>query len=86
MKAVNTLKLGIDTSKLKHYDEATSRLHNEPVILPISMREKGMTYKPPKNNSPMIASDGVREFYADGTREIVFPYELHSHLRKKYGG
>ena len=79
MKAVNTLKLGIDTSKLKHY-------HNEPVILPISMREKGMTYKPPKNNSPMIASDGVREFYTDGTREIVFPYELHSHLRKKYGG
>lgn len=79
MKAVNTLKLGIDTSKLKHYN-------NEPVILPISMREKGMKYKPPKNNSPMIASDGVREFYTDGTRELVFPYELFSHLRKKYGG
>ena len=65
---------------IKHFDP------DSPVILPISMREKGIKYTPPKPKSTMIASDGVREFHTGGTRKGVFPHELFSHLRKKYGG
>ena len=33
----------------------------------------------------MIASDGCREFYSDGTARNVFPYELFSHLKENKG-
>lgn len=67
--------------KVKHYN-------GEGVILPISQREKGRT-EPWKGEeyqrSPMIASDGVRTFYADGTRQAVFPYHLFANLKANRG-
>jgi hypothetical protein len=66
--------------KLKDYN-------GESEILPISLREKGI--KPPKSqefkHKQMIASDGKREFYTDGTRRAPFPYHLFACLGENKG-
>ena len=69
--------------KLKHYN-------GEDEILPISMREKGIkpTAAPRSEEytaSRMIASDGKREFFEDGTRRAVFPYHLFDDLGPNKG-